>query len=192
MGGPSASPVHVRYAVIRGSGDTATPGVDFVAQTGELVFNQTFTPALTGTVHALPIRILGDAVKEPTETFTVRLLNATGATIDPARSVTIARIFDGSPATPISVSVNNAGAIEGDTVATCCTLLDSNYVDLFLTLSRPVPPGSPVKVVYDTVARTATGGSVPGTGADFGSIAPTTITFSTGDDGERQSMISRM
>ena len=69
---PSSTPVTVEYATADG---TATAGSDYTATSG------TFTFPPTQTRGAITVNVLGDAVREPDETFTVNLSNASGADI---------------------------------------------------------------------------------------------------------------
>jgi hypothetical protein len=73
---PSTTPVTVAYATASG---TATSGSDFTPVSGTL----TFAPGQTSQTVLVPI--LNDTLVSPTETFTLNLSNATGATITGAQ-----------------------------------------------------------------------------------------------------------
>jgi acetyl esterase/lipase len=66
----SAWPITVDYRTVDG---TATANVDYLESYGTVVFNPGQTSA------TIPIRILGDAIIEPDETFTIEMTNAAGA-----------------------------------------------------------------------------------------------------------------
>jgi hypothetical protein len=70
----TASSLTVTVNYTTGNG-TATPGSDYTAAAGTL----TFTPGTTS--QTLTVAVLGDTVKEKTESFFVKLSNATNATI---------------------------------------------------------------------------------------------------------------
>jgi Calx-beta domain len=72
----SGQTVTVNYATADGK---ATAGSDYTATAGTL----TFTPGATS--QTITVAVLGDTVKEPTETFFVNLSNATNATIASGR-----------------------------------------------------------------------------------------------------------
>ncbi|MFO1351110.1 MAG: Calx-beta domain-containing protein [Gammaproteobacteria bacterium] len=73
---PSASTVTVNYATANG---TATAGSDYTAKSGTL----TFTPGQTS--KPITVSVTGDVVFEASETFTVNLSGAVGATIADAQ-----------------------------------------------------------------------------------------------------------
>jgi uncharacterized Zn-binding protein involved in type VI secretion len=68
----SSQTVTVNYAT---ANSTATAGSDYTATSGTL----TFAPGITS--QTITVAVLGDTVKEPTESFFVNLSNATNATI---------------------------------------------------------------------------------------------------------------
>ena len=95
----SSQPVTVQYATANG---TATAGSDYTAVSGTI----TFAPGETSRTVAVPV--MRDLVAESTETFTLQLSSASGATL--ARSSAIGTIQDDdsalAPPTP-SVSIGN-------------------------------------------------------------------------------------
>ncbi|MDJ0662712.1 MAG: Calx-beta domain-containing protein, partial [Crocosphaera sp.] len=74
--GSATQPITVRYAT---SGGTATSGSDFTTTTGTLTF------AINETTKTILVPILGDTTVEANETFSVKLSNATNATIADAQ-----------------------------------------------------------------------------------------------------------
>ncbi|WP_319432275.1 chitinase [Mycobacterium sp. RTGN5] len=82
-------PITVDYATSNG---TATAGQDYTAATGTVTF------AAGETTKTIAVAVAGDATVEPTETFTVALSNATGATIVTASA--IGTITNDDTATP--------------------------------------------------------------------------------------------
>jgi hypothetical protein len=78
LGPPHTEPVTVNYATAEG---TALAGINYIATTGTL----TFAPGETQRTIAVPI--LNDGTTYPTETFTVNMSNAVGATIGDGRGI---------------------------------------------------------------------------------------------------------
>ncbi|MBX3412124.1 MAG: cellulase family glycosylhydrolase [Pirellulales bacterium] len=151
----SSQPVTVQFATAAG---TATAGNDFTPITGTI----TFAPGQTLRTIAVPI--VRDLVAEPTETFSLVLSNASGATL--ARTSAIATIVDDDsvvPPTP-SVSIGNVSITEGDSGTKTMTFM--------VTLSQAT--GSPVTVRYATADGTAIAGS------DY-NAASGTLTFAPGE-----------
>jgi glucose/arabinose dehydrogenase len=128
--------VTVQYATAPG---TATTGADFTAVSGTLTF-----PAATGT-RTITVPIVGDALDENDETFTVTLSAPTGATIGDGQAV--GTIIDDDPLP--NLDVNDCGVAEGDTGTTACGFV--------MTLS-PVS-GRAVTLNYATSNGTATAGA---------------------------------
>ena len=93
---PSSLPLTVDYATTNGS---AVAGSDYATTSGTV----TFEPGVTSKIIRVPI--LDDAVAEPTETFTVTLSSAVGATI--ADGTGVGTILDNDPFTKFYV-VNDA------------------------------------------------------------------------------------
>jgi glucose/arabinose dehydrogenase len=89
--GPADAAVTVTYGLTAG---TATEGADFVGGTGTVVI-----PA--GADHVdLPIRILDDALPEPTEGFVLSIINVDGATLVAPRTSRVSILDDEAPAPP--------------------------------------------------------------------------------------------
>jgi Calx-beta domain len=85
--GGSAGAVSVDYTISAG---TATAGTDFVATTSPLTLNF----AVNQTVMTIPVTINGDTALEGSETVTVTLSNAVGATIKNGADVATLTIAD--------------------------------------------------------------------------------------------------
>ncbi|WP_246224182.1 Calx-beta domain-containing protein [Mycolicibacterium anyangense] len=88
---PSTTPVTLNYATSNG---TATAGQDYVATSGTI----TFAPGVVSQV--ITVGVLGDTAAEPSETVTVTLSNASGATI--SRASATGTITDDDTAAPPS------------------------------------------------------------------------------------------
>lgn len=88
--GNSSGVASVNYATTPG---TASAGIDFTSGSGTLTF------AAGETSKTIDITIVDDNLIEPTETFSLSLSNATGATLGSAVSSTISIINDDTPPT---------------------------------------------------------------------------------------------
>ncbi|MCW1956995.1 MAG: cellulase family glycosylhydrolase [Mycobacterium sp.] len=91
----ATTPITVGYATANG---TAKAGADYTAATGTV----TFAPGVT--TQTIAVKVTGDTVVEPAETFTVTLSNPTGATL--ARTTATATISNDDIATPPPSSGN--------------------------------------------------------------------------------------
>ena len=139
--------VTVAYATANG---TATSGSDYLSAAGVL----TFAPSVTS--RTIQVGVIGDAVIEPNETFTVNLSQATNALIGDAQglgtitnddlappSITAASATV-NPGSVITFTIANAPGIGWDWVALHRTTdPDATFVDwLYLSGTRTVPaPG---------------------------------------------------
>jgi hypothetical protein len=174
-----ASPVTVGFATVNG---TATAGSDYVAASGTLTF------AAGETSKPLPVTVIGDTTVEPTETFTVDLSGATGATVaDPQGVGTIANDDVPSYLLTVTPAGTGAGAVSSSPAGISCgaDCTESYASGTVVTLGASADAGSefvgwsgacsgtaatcPVTM---SVARsvTATFGLIPGT--DFYTVAP--------------------
>jgi aryl-phospho-beta-D-glucosidase BglC (GH1 family)/ribosomal protein L35AE/L33A len=150
----SSQTVTVQYATANG---TATAGSDYTAASGAI----TFAPGETSRTVAVPIT--RDTLAEATETFTLLLSNATGATI--TRSTATGTIQDDDiTSTLASVSVGNVSLNEGNS--------GSSNARFTVTLNQAA--SAPVTVVYATANGTATAGS------DY-TAKSGTLTFAAGE-----------
>jgi glucose/arabinose dehydrogenase len=131
-----AQTVTVQYATTAG---TATAGADFTMVSGTLTFN----PGV-GT-RTIVVPIVGDALDEDDETFTVTLSAPTGATIGNGQALWLIQDDDPLP----NLDVNDCGVAEGNGAPVVCG---------FLLKLSPVS-GRAVTVNYATSNGTATAGS---------------------------------
>lgn len=136
---PETTDVTVRYSAVSGS---AASGTDFVAAAG------TVTIPAGSTEATFNVTVIGDAVAEPTEQFTVRLSNATaGAVIDQA-TATITITNDDGDIGPPPLRVANAQVVEGNS--------GSPLLVFTITLSKP--SSTDIVLSYSTVDGTALAG----------------------------------
>ena len=133
----SEVPVTVSYETIDG---TATAGADYMTTSGTL----SFTPGQT--TKRVEVQTLPDIDQEGTESFTVRLSGATGATLtDGVATGTILDDDDRPGGTVPDLEIQDAEVTEGGTAAFTVTLSSSSEV--------------PVTVSYETIDGTATAGA---------------------------------
>jgi Ca2+-binding RTX toxin-like protein len=99
----SSATVTVNFATANG---TAVAGADYTATSGTI----TFVPGDVS--EPIPVSILGDALDELDETFSINLSGASGATVNDGQAV--ATITDDDPLT--AVSVGDLTTAEGDAV----------------------------------------------------------------------------
>jgi hypothetical protein len=149
LSSPSADTVTVDYATADG---TAQAGLDYDATTGVVQFNPGETSQTVG------VTILGDALKEPNETFSLSLSGAIGATID--RATGTGTILDNSVVPKLQFSLASYVVVEGNVKAT-------------IAVKRTGLLTAPVGVSFATYAGTAT------VDADYTSAAGT-LTFAAG------------
>jgi hypothetical protein len=131
--GAHGNNVTVEYKTADGS---ATAGSDYSAVSGRLTFNK------NQTTKSIVVPILGDRLVESSETFSVQLANAKGASI--ADGVGVVTIADNEP----RVGISNPTMWEGDTGTATMTFT--------VTLQRPYD--LPVTINYATGGGTATPG----------------------------------
>ena len=143
----------VQYATTAG---TATAGSDFSA-----VPATTLSFAALEMAKTVSVNVVGDAIIEPSESFSVRLSSPTGATI--ADDIGVATVFD-DDVLP-SIGIGDASVTEGSSGTTTATF----------TVTRSGITALPSSVQYATAAGTAAAST------DFVSIAPTTVSFGAGE-----------
>ena len=150
----SGREVTVDAATAVEGGDTAVSGTDFTAVTTTL----TFTAGETA--KTVRVSTTEDTLDEENETFTLRLSNATNATLgtDPTATGTI----DDDDSAP-GVSVTDASATEGQAVTFTVRLLAAS--------------GREVRVDWAASVET---GNTAGSG-DFTTVSATTLTFTAGE-----------
>jgi hypothetical protein len=136
LSGPSGKTITVGYA----TGDrTALAGADYDATSGTL----TFSPGQTSRI--VSVRVRGDALDEPDETFTIRLRDPSRTAI--ARGAATVTIVDDDPAP--TVRIDDAAVTEGAAGTT-------TTIDVPVLLSAP--SGRTVTVAYRTADGTASAG----------------------------------
>jgi len=133
---PKTGTVTVDYASADG---TATQPSDFTGASGNLSLSKA-TPTRT-----VSVPVVGDALDEPNETFTVNLSNAVGATI--RDGIGLGTITDDDA--PPTISVADASVTEGN----------AGTRSLTFTVSLAGASGKTVGVSYATADATATAGS---------------------------------
>jgi hypothetical protein len=158
---PSTDTVTVDWATVAG-----TAGPDDFTESGGTV---TFTPGQT--TRPLPVTVRGDDLVEQTETFTVRLSGAVGATLDDADGVvTVLDDDDTTPGELPRVRIGDASGPEGNTGTTPATL----------TVTLDKASASTVTVQWATEPGTA--------GADDFTAASGELTFAAGEVSEQLSV----
>jgi hypothetical protein len=151
LSGASGQPVTVHYAT--GDGSAVTPG-DYAAASGTL----TFAPGVT--VQTVSVSVLGDALNEGDETFTVTVDGPVNATL--ARSMGTGTILNDDPVP--SLSINDVSVTEGN----------SGTVNATFTVTLSAVSSRTVTVAYATVNGTATAG------LDYTGVTGT-VTFAPGE-----------
>lgn len=152
LSAPASTPVTVDWATLDG---TALAGQDYTAASGSLTF------AVGQVTQTVDIPIIGDAVEEPDETFSVVLSNAVGAPINRATGQGTLVNDDFTP----GIRIATASLIEGDSGD------DRNLV--FTVTLAPVST-SIVTLDYTTSAGAATSGT------DFTPVSGTLV-FNPGE-----------
>ncbi|WP_431302136.1 Calx-beta domain-containing protein [Sediminicoccus sp. BL-A-41-H5] len=136
----ASTEVSVSYSTLTGS---ARSGEDFTAAVGTV----TFAPGETRKTFS--VAVLGDRIPELTETMTVQLSAARGATILDGTAIGTIRDndVDTAPTTPPSISITDYSTNEGDA--------DLTHMRIVLTLSKA--SAVPVTVRYTSEDITANG-----------------------------------
>lgn len=145
---PVSGFLNVSYAT---GGGTATPGVDYTATAGSLIF----TPGETNLTISVPIR--GDLLEEPNETFYVSIFNSTEVQIVDASGLGEILNDDGPVWT-----VEDASALE----------MDAGTNTLVFNLSISEVSSNAVSVVWYTQDGTATAGLDYGATNGIVTLAP--------------------
>ncbi|HLA79296.1 MAG TPA: Calx-beta domain-containing protein [Vicinamibacteria bacterium] len=146
----SANTVTVRVNTADG---TATAGSDYTAVVDQLV-----TFPVGDIVRAVNVRILGDGITEPNETFSVNLSAATNATIADSQGLGTIRNDD------FFLSVNDVTVTEGN----------SGSANATFTITLSVASSNTVTVTVDTADGTATAGT------DYTAVVGQLVTFAPG------------
>jgi urease beta subunit len=138
LSAPSTLPVSVDYAT---SDASALAGSDYQAVAGTLTFNP------GETTKSINVPVIGDTLYEGTETFNLRISNATNGVVGSTNYSGIGTILD-DDAVP-SLSVGDVSVVEGNVGTT----------NAVFTVSLSAVSGLPATVYYNTLAGTATSGS---------------------------------
>lgn len=156
LGAASGQQVTVAYTTAAGTGNAATAGTDFVAQSGTLTFGA------GATTQTITIAVNGDVAFEPDENFNVNLSNPVNATIADATGVgTITN--DDQP----GLSINDASVTEGN----------SGTTNAVFTVTLSAASTQTVNVAF----ATANGTTNPATaGSDYTAVSGT-LTFAPGE-----------
>jgi uncharacterized repeat protein (TIGR01451 family) len=131
----NSQPVTVNYATADG---TAIAGNDYFATNGVL----TFAPG--DTTKTVPVKVRGDLIAEPTETFLLNLSNPANAAL--ARASAQGTVIDNDKTT---ISIDDVSVTEGDTAT----------LDAVFTVRFSVANSQPVTVNYATANGTALAGN---------------------------------
>lgn len=165
---PSANPVSVAFVVepITATGGAGCGGaVDFRQASGTLQF----APGTTS--QSLVVKVCGDVVDEPDETFQVRLSNPTNAVLQDDRGQGTIIDNDGAAAPLPTVSIGDATAVEGNNTGAATTS------SLAVTLSASSTQA--VTVTFASSPTTTTQGASCVSNVDHLSAAGT-LTFNPG------------
>ena len=145
LSAPSSQQVTIQYATSSG---TAASGTDFTAASGTLTF------VANETSKTVSVSTLDDSLDEENETFTLTLSSPTNATLGDA--IATGTIIDNDESSPLTVSVSDGSASEGDAVE--------------FTVSLSAASSQQVTVQFGTSGGTAASGT------DF-TAAAGTLTF---------------
>ena len=155
----SSQRVTVNYATADGSGaDAATAGRDYTTARGTL----TFLPGQSRRNFA--VRITGDVIDEPDETFTVTLSDASGSNASISSTAMTATVTIVDNDNPPALSIADVSRNEAD----------SGEANLVFTVRLSVASGRQVTVNHTTADGSATAGT------DYESTSGT-LTFAAGE-----------
>ena len=150
-----SQPVTVNCQTAGGATNSATSDADYTPLAPTTL---TFDPGQT--VKTVTVKVKGDILDEPNETFRLLLSAPTNALIADKEGVCTINDNDAAP----SLSINNAAVTEGDADVTAT-----------FTVTLSAASGQTVKVSYRTPSGTAT---AP---ADYTAVGFTTLTFAPGE-----------
>lgn len=137
---------------------TATAGVDYTSVSPTVV-----TFAAGESVKTISVPVVGDTLREPIETFVVRLTSPLRLSIaDAAATATIL-----SEEGPLHVYARNAIVVEGNTGTT--------------TLAMPIDLGAPLATGESLSLRVRTSGGTATAGTDYVAVPETAVTFAVGE-----------
>ena len=156
MEGRSSRPVTVAYRTADG---TAVAGLDYTTSTGTV----TFAPSDDDVQNQqVTVPIIDDIIHEPDESFTLQLIDADKARINPDKALGTVTIIDNDPP-DVVVSIAERTVAEA-----------AGVVAFEVELSDPAPAA--VSVVVSTVGVTAVAGS------DFVDIGDVVVSFAQGQE----------
>jgi alpha-tubulin suppressor-like RCC1 family protein len=135
---PAIAPVTVNYQTVAGSAATA---LDFTSTSGQLAF------AMGEVEKLVAVPVVGDAISEPNESFTLTLSAPTGAAFSPGGDVATGTILNDDLST---ISVTDYSIVEGTT---------GTPSKLAFTVILSATSNATVTVNYATANGTATAGS---------------------------------
>ena len=153
---PVGSPFSLAFTTVDGTATVAA--LDYTFASGTLTFSH--GGALT---QGIDVTVLGDAIVEANETFTVVLSDAVNGSFGDATGVGTIQNDDG--ATLPTATIDDVSAVEGSAAST---------FHFTVTIDRDPPVGSPFTVDFTTVDGTATTA-----GPDYGFFSGT-LTFTNG------------
>ncbi len=151
----SSSPITVHYQTNDGPGpNPASNGVDYQATSGTLTIPANHTSANIG------VRIYGDTIVEPDETFTVSISSPTNAVLG-AQTSTIVTIANDDHAT-LKIVGTNVNKPSSGIVAAPVTVSLTNPVSVPVTVSWSTADGTAKIAAKDYVAASGTLTFAPG------------------------------
>lgn len=161
LSNPAGTPVKVKYKTVDGTGTSpALAGKDYVAATGELIFQP------GETLKYIDVELLRDRLKEADESFSLTLFDARGAGLTTVPKLTVTgTIIDDEP----TLSVTSHDIREGNRG-------DINVLEIPVTLSAAA--ANPVLVHYRTTDGTGVDRATAG--KDYQAISGT-LRFDPGE-----------
>ena len=166
----AVSPVTVDWATADG---TARAGTDYTAGNGSLTFG------VGDSSKTVPVSVTGDDVDEPDRTFTVRLSNASGATIGDAEATGTIRDDDDEPTVTLVLTPDSIDENGGTSTVTARLDHPSSEATTVTVSVAPVSPAvsgdyrlSSNRVLTIPAGQTTSTGTVTVTGADNAVDAP--------------------
>ena len=173
----AVSPVTVDWATADG---TARAGTDYTAGNGSLTFNA------GDSTRTVSVSVTGDDVDEPDKTFTVRLSNASGATIGDAEATGTIRDDDDEPTVTLVLTPDSIDENGGTSTVTARLNHPSSEATTVTVSVAPVAPAvsgdyrlSSNRVLTIAAGQTDSTGTVTVTGVDNAVDAPhKTVTVS--------------
>ena len=170
--GSTAGSISVNYAT---GGGTATPGADYTAQTGAVLFG----PGETNKTFTIPV--LPDSLVEGNETVGLTLANPIGGVILGNQKTATLTIIDNTNAVvnsaPVLAAISDKTASEGNPLTFTATATDPDGDSLTFSLDPGAPAGAVIDGASGVFAWTPTEAQGPGSYS---------ITVRVTDDGSPQ------